>query len=358
MSTRPRRGGFWLLGLALLAASVAGASWVWHTRAGESPAPSSGRETRAEKAPTAPGVCFGHVDVEEGVASLYPLLPGRVEQVNVHEGQEVKTGTVLLSLDKRQARYLVQQAEADRDSSQVQLEQARKLVAQQTIREAAQQAAIDAVKARIRAMDFVISRMEDLRQIQTNDKELEAAKAKQDELKASLRAEEKKLEELKLNDPQQGIRRAEAETRAKQAQLDQALLNLSECDLNAPVDGTVLRIFVSAGDVLGSQPKQPAMFFCPRGPRIIRAEVEQEFADRVAVGQPTVIEDDTGAGTTWRGRVLRLSDWYTHRRSILQEPLQLNDVRTLECLITLDPGQRPLRIGQRVRVKIGPGQGS
>jgi hypothetical protein len=58
------------------------------------------------------------------------------------------------------------------------------------------------------------------------------------------------------------------------------------------------------------------------------------------------------AGPSWHGRVIRVSDWYTHRRSILQEPFQLNDVRTLECLIALDRGQQPLRIGQRVRVTI------
>jgi hypothetical protein len=93
--------------------------------------------------------------------------------------------------------------------------------------------------------------------------------------------------------------------------------------------------------------------FCPDGQRIIRAEVEQEFARDVAVGQAAAVQDDTTAdGPIWHGRVFRVSDWYTRRRSILQEPLQLNDVRTLECLVALDPGQQPLRIGQRVRVTI------
>jgi hypothetical protein len=32
--------------------------------------------------------------------------------------------------------------------------------------------------------------------------------------------------------------------------------------------------------------------------------------------------------------------------------LQYNDVRTLECLIDIDPGQPPLRIGQRVLVQV------
>ena len=34
----------------------------------------------------------------------------------------------------------------------------------------------------------------------------------------------------------------------------------------------------------------------------------------------------------------------------VQDPLQLNDVRTLECIIAVETGQPPLRIGQRVRV--------
>jgi hypothetical protein len=40
---------------------------------------------------------------------------------------------------------------------------------------------------------------------------------------------------------------------------------------------------------------------------------------------------------------------------MLQEPLQFNDVRTLECIVQLDPGQPALRIGQRVRVTLGAG---
>jgi hypothetical protein len=36
---------------------------------------------------------------------------------------------------------------------------------------------------------------------------------------------------------------------------------------------------------------------------------------------------------------------------MVQEPLQFNDVRTVECIITLDPSDKtPLRVGQRVRV--------
>ena len=57
------------------------------------------------------------------------------------------------------------------------------------------------------------------------------------------------------------------------------------------------------------------------------------------------------ARISWDGTVRRVSDWYTHRRSMLQEPLQYNDVRTLEVIIDLDkPQPGGMKIGQRVRV--------
>jgi multidrug resistance efflux pump len=342
----------WLLGLLALAASLTG-GWAFHSRAGGNPGP---RPTPAPPDDSAGRgvVCFGHVDVEPGISSLYPLQTGRVDEVKVREDEEVPAGAVLLSLDRRPAEALVRQARADLDAARAQHEQAQAAVAQQRIKEAEQQAAIDTARQRLKAAGTMLARKEELVGIQVNEKEVQAGREGLGALKAALRGEEQKLEELRLNDPRLAVRRAAADVTAKEARLDQALLALAECDLKAPAAGKVLRLFAHTGDVLGAQPKEPAALFCPRGPRIVRAEVEQEFAGRVAVGQDAVVQDDSSAPGTWTGKVTRLSDWYTHRRSILQEPLQLNDVRTLECLIALDPGQPPLRIGQRVRVTIGP----
>jgi multidrug resistance efflux pump len=113
-----------------------------------------------------------------------------------------------------------------------------------------------------------------------------------------------------------------------------------------------MRLFVSAGELVSSPPRRSAVQFCADRPRFIRAEVEQVFAARVKVGLPADVEDDSRSGATWRGHVMRIADWYTQRRQVAEEQLQLKDVRTLECLIALEPGQAPVRIGQRVRVTI------
>jgi hypothetical protein len=52
--------------------------------------------------------------------------------------------------------------------------------------------------------------------------------------------------------------------------------------------------------------------------------------------------------------VARVSEWFARRRSVLLEPGQVNDVRTLECIVAFDDPDPPiLRIGQRMRITIG-----
>ena len=68
------------------------------------------------------------------------------------------------------------------------------------------------------------------------------------------------------------------------------------------------------------------------------------------------ITDDAVDGASCKGTVESISPWIAQRRSILPEPRQFNDVRTLEVIIM--PKLRPdskltLRIGQRVRVELG-----
>jgi HlyD family secretion protein len=140
------------------------------------------------------------------------------------------------------------------------------------------------------------------------------------------------------------------------ARREQARFALEDCSVKAPRRGTVLRVLVGPGDVLAASGKQPAVQFAIEGPQVVRADVEQEFIGRVAVGLTAHVSDETNSNVIWRGQVERVSNWITQRRSIMQEPFQFNDVRTVETLIALDPSQPPLRIGQRVRIRIGPAE--
>jgi HlyD family secretion protein len=338
----------WIGGLALLALSATGASWLFHFTP---PAPAT-KPASAPAASRIQWVGFGHVDAERGVARLSTAVPGRVTAVKVDDNDAVKAGAVLLQLDDRIPRLLVRQAEAACEAARLRIVEAEKLPAQHTVKRAQQVAAIEAVRHRIEGAREVLAQKKELGRKQlTNASEVLVGEARIEELQAMLRVEEGKLRELDLSDPQVEINRARAELAAKEAQLEQARRGQEECVLRAPRAGTVLRVLVGPGDMLGTQLNPVAVEFCPDGKRVIRAEVEQEFARLVKAGQPVHVQDDTRDDTTWTGTVTHISGWYTHRRSMLQEPLQFNDVRTVEVLVALDPGQTELRIGQRVRVQ-------
>ncbi len=300
-------------------------------------------------------VCTGYVDLEHGVRSLAPLRPGRVAEVLAKENQEVEAGTPLLRLDDRDVKYQVDEAESALDAAEAQFEQAQKLAEQQRTRIAQQQAAIEAAGFRLDATREVLKHKEDqLKQNVVSSDDVVMTRAEVKALEAQQRAEREKLVELKTVDPALAVRKARAERNVARTRRDQARHQLSECTLKAPSAGRVERIQVGAGEIVTGQPGQMIVRFCPAEAPLIRAEVDQEFADRVKVGQTALVKDDARGGAGWHGRVTRIAGWYERRRPNSTDPSAFTDVRTVECLIALDPGQPLLRIGQRMRVMIGP----
>jgi multidrug resistance efflux pump len=344
--TRSRRVplAVWV-GVVLLTATFLGAGYELHT---------PGSSTAQADPPGGPtrAVCFGHVDVKDGLTPLYPTQLGQVVVVHVQEQEVVAKGRPLFAVDARQAKELVSQAEADLKAAELQREQARNLEKQHQMAVLAQQKAHQArvEEANAETIKARIARRQATAKAIDEDLALAAEAAALARTRAA-EAEDEKLKALREQKPELEVQRAEQNVLAREARLRAARQGVDECTVRAPVDGMVLRLNVTVGETLGANPQRPALLFCPSGPRYIRAEVLQEFASRVTVDQTAVIEDDTRSGQKWQGKVVRLSDWYSHRRSMLLEPLEYNDVRTLEALIEIDPAT-PLRIGQRVRVTL------
>jgi multidrug resistance efflux pump len=306
-------------------------------------------------------VCFGYADLEDGVVALNPSQPGRVDQIYVKENEAVLAGAPLLRLEDRTARLRVEEAKAVLEEATARLAKAEEGPELHRLKIAEQRAAVNTARYRLFASQHTLAsrqaKLEEERIGRIKDEPssvqmVTSVGQRVKELQEGVTAEETKLAALELQDPAVELERVKAEVATMRTRLLQAEHVLEEHTLRAPEAGKVLRIHVTANEYLTTPPRRPAVQFCPERPRIIRAEVDQAFAVGVQVGQPALVVDDTASGNTWRGRVARIADWYTERRQIADEQLQLKDVRTLECLITLEAGQRPLHIGQRVRVTI------
>ena len=307
--------------------------------------------------------CIAHVDAEHGLAPLYPLQPGRVKQVLVDEGQKVQKDQILFTLDDRIAKAQLEEAQAAVAASKAQWDNAKQLETQHREKIAGQQKVVDGKKALADAARRMFENLQSSSIAPTKD-QMFSAQMQAEAAQAEVDARKIELEALQKLNPTFQVSQAESDHKAKEAQLKKAQVALDEMVVRAPADGTILRLSVQVGESLGPTPRMPAIQFLPSGKQVVRAEVEQEFATAVRVGQKAIIYDDARSrrdAPLATGKVLSVSSWYSPRRSMVMEPLQYNDIRTLECLIEVDPApanQSPdnlLRIGQRVRVELETG---
>ena len=296
------------------------------------------------------------MDLEHGVASLYPLQPGRVAEVLVAENQEVAQGAELLRLEDGIARSRLAEAEAAVVLAQLQLRQARKQPELHRRRVAQQQAMRDAMDSRVAAARHVLAREEKLAKsavITESDRSISEEKIR--ELEALERAEAAATGRAggpgcRGRDPSRRVRAEGGRGPPRTGAAGPGgMPREGPAARHRPPHPGRHRATCWAASRVSRPCCSP-----PLGPQVIRATVEQEFASRVKEGEPALVQDEADPSAAWRGRVERVAGWYSQRRTVLHDPSQLSDVRTLECVIVLEPGQPRLRLGQSVRIFIGP----
>jgi len=343
-----------LFGVGLLTITAVGANHALNTPAnqpGTQPAnPATPTLSEAERTRIR-SVCFGFVDTEDGVVNIYPIQLGLVKKVNVKENEPVKAGEVLFEMDDRLARENRRAATIDLVASELKVEVAKAEASKHRKN-------LDSLDKSLQAKDFELNATRSFRDKieRLNGKDFAAkedlaqARDKVKSLELELQAKREELEAGREINPDKLIRLAEQEVAGKKVQLDKAQMAIDECLVRAPAKGHVLRFFIRAGESLGPNPRAPAAQFISDSPRIVRGEITQDYATKLRNGQLATIQNDTANGQKWPAKVVRIGDWYTHRRSILQEPIQFNDVRTLEAVLEFTVPDPAVKIGQRVLV--------
>jgi multidrug resistance efflux pump len=344
-----------VLGLVLLTASLVGARLFSGSSGSGSTAESSNQPERV--------IGFGYIDAPDGgVRNLAPPMAAKVVDAIPETDKLIKKETTLVTFDAEIANELLKAADADLKTAQDQLEGAKQRAEQYQFDVEQQQAAVDAAENQARAANIRLKELKRLHEKNDNLVKQSDVDATDEDVKAlekKVSAEKAKLQGIKALKPQVLIDTAEHNVAAKQAQRDRADKAVKEYTIKAPSDGYVLRVLVNKGDMYSPELRIPAVVFAPAGDRIIRAEVDQEFASRVQSGARVCIQDDANNQGRWTGKVARVGDWFAVRRNVLPEPVQLHDVRTLECIIDdIKPAKgadnRPLRINQRMRVTFYP----
>jgi len=298
-----RRSGLRLI-LAVLVVALAACSKSAPTASAAAPGASAA-------APQFAAIARGRVDVEGGLVHVLAPRDGVIADLPIKPGDAVKQGDVIAAIDARQAELAAGVAKAE-------LDQARAHAA--------------ALRAKSAALKLRASRVSQAAQAgaATGQSADDANQA---------------LAELTT-----GIGEAEAAIEVAQQHLKQAQYEVDVRSVRAPVAGRVVARPVHAGAVVSAQGGEIATLL-PDGPRIVRAELNEAFVAKVAVGMNASVVTETDSGKSWPAKVIRLGDVFGPSK-LVEDAQETTDARDLECILELATDE--LRVGQRVQVRFLP----
>jgi membrane fusion protein, multidrug efflux system len=226
-------------------------------------------------------------------ATIAPRISGQVATVPVDDNDVVKTGQVLATLDPRDNQTALASAEAAVARDRSQLDEISTTVSRQPSLIEEQQAAVTSARARLvfaqdnarRYGNLAATGAGTMQEHQQADTTLQQDQASLDSAEASLDAARRQLDVLKAQRSA-----AEAAVKADEAQLEQARLNLSYTQIQAPIDGMVGERSVQVGNYVG--PGATLMTVVPLDQVYIEANYLEVDLRHVRSGQPATIHLD------------------------------------------------------------------
>ena len=187
----------------------------------------------------------GQTKAEETV-ELRARVEGVLQKVYFREGSPVRKGQLLFTIDKRPFEAALQSAKALAVKSASDLAQA-----QQRTDVLQAQAELADANAVLTKADQDVNRLAPLaKEKAVTEQDLDAALATQKSARATVDSRKANLTNLEAA-VKYTIERARAEVSASQAKVTQAQLDLSYCDIHAPISGVIGFLQVDEGNLVG-----------------------------------------------------------------------------------------------------------
>jgi membrane fusion protein, multidrug efflux system len=226
-------------------------------------------------------------------ATIAPRISDQVATVAVDDNDVVKIGQVLATLDPRDNETALASAEAAVARDKSRFDESSATVARQPSIIMEQQATVTSACARLafaqadarRFGNLATTGAGSMQEHQQADTTLAQDQASLDSAEASLEAARRELDVLSAQRSA-----AEAAIKADEAQLEQATLNLSYTQIQAPIDGMVGERSVQVGNYVG--PGTTLMTVVPLDQVYIEANYREVDLLHVRGGQPVTIHVD------------------------------------------------------------------
>lgn len=243
-------------------------------------------------------------------------VTGRVAQVRVSEGAQVRQGDVLVQLESDELRAALAQALASERQAQARLTGLRS-----SGRTAAQAAQAQA-DATLRAASASLARVQQLvaegfyspAQLDEARRAVDVARAQQRNAQAQSEANA---------DVGTDVAQAQAQLAVAQAATVAARARLAQTALVAPADARVLVRAVEPGQIV--QPGKALLSLALAGPTQLVAQVDERFLDQLQPGQKAAVVADAFAGQRFAARVLSIAPAVDAQRGAIEVKFALDE---------------------------------
>ena len=243
-------------------------------------------------------------------------VTGRVAQVLVNEGAQVRKGDVLVQLESDELRAALTQAVASERQAQARLNGlrstgrsgARAALAQSDATLLAANAEFARVRQLVAQGFFSASRLDEAQRA------VDVARAQQSGSTAQSQA---------VGDAGTEVMQAEAQLAALQAATAAAQARLKQTAVLAPADARVLTRQVEPGQIV--QPGKALMALALVGPTQLIAQVDERFLDQLQAGQSAMVVADAFASQRFAARVLSIAPSVDAQRGAIEVKFALKE---------------------------------
>ena len=303
--------------------------------------------------------------VDGHITPVLARVGGYVQNVLVNDNQQVKAGDLLVTLDDRDLRSRMAQADADLRALVASVGGDGKVGQAQAQLSAAQAgaAAADASVAQAKAnADKAQSDLQRFRALAAKNiisgQQMDAATAASQAAAAQLLAAQRNAEAAReqIASASAGLTAADARVASSRASRDQVALQLSYTHITAPQTGVVAKRSVEVGQLVN--PGQPLMTVVPLATVWVTANLKETQVRDVHPGDKVDFSVDAYPGVTFHGIVESISPATGARFSLLPpDNATGNFTKVVQRIpvriaVTSQDPQRPLRPGMSADVTI------
>lgn len=230
----------------------------------------------------------GNVDIRQ--VDLAFNASGRIAQILVREGDRVKAGQLLASLDTGRLRLSLTQIEAQATAQRAVVARYRSGSRPEEIRQA--RALRDAAQAQTADADAYYQRQMDLVSRHfVSRQQADTAGFARDKAQQQLKASEETLRLLELGPRREDIAAAKAELQAFEAAVAVMQRDIGEGELHAPSDGVIENRILEPGDM--ASPQKPAIILALTDPVWVRTYLSETDLGRVPTGARAWVHTDS-----------------------------------------------------------------